>query len=441
MGSSRVASDPPVKTDFLDDLQSRDLVHQCNSPALAERLRAGPLTAYNGIDPTADSLHVGSLVPVLTMVRLQRAGHRPIAVVGGGTGLIGDPSGKESERTLLSPDQVARNIAGIRSQLERFLDFGAGGAILVDNAEWLGKLNLIEFLRDIGKHFSVNVMMTRDSVRTRLETREQGISYTEFSYCLLQSYDFLELYDRYGCILQTGGSDQWGNMVSGADLIRRMRGVEAFALTFPLVTRADGTKFGKSEEGNIWLDAARTSPYHFYQFWLNTDDKDVIRYLLTFTFLPVDPIRNDIRAMLEAAPERREAQRTLAEQVTRMVHGDAALLRAQHTTGVLFSKDADFRQLSAEELEEAFRGAPTTSIPAACLGSPEASLLTILVEIGLYPSKGRARQDVPSGAVRVNNAPVQDIGYTLSMRDLLAGDFIVLRRGRKDYHVLRAVRS
>ena len=424
-----------MATDFLADLEQRGLVHQVSSPELANVLRQQRLVGYIGFDPTADSLHVGSLSQLVTLRRFQRAGHRPIAVMGGGTGLIGDPSGRESERTLLSAEQLAVNLAGIRRQAEPFLDFSGDGAILVNNADWLCRLGLLDFLRDIGKHFSVNQMIVRDSVRMRLEEREHGISYTEFTYLLLQAYDFLELYDRYGCTLQMGGSDQWGNILSGADLIRRLRGVEVYGLTTPLVTRADGKKFGKSEEGNIWLDARRTSPYQFYQFWLNTDDQDVVRYLGTFTSLTVDQI-HELGRTVTSAPERRAAQKVLAEEVTRLVHGPEALGRAQRATDVLFSKDADYRVLSGQELEEAFHGAPRTALAPENLGTPAAGLVALLADVGLYPSRGRARQDVTAGGVSVNNVIVRDGNYTLSRTDLLPGGFVILRKGKKHYHVL-----
>jgi tyrosyl-tRNA synthetase len=424
-----------MTTDFLAELEQRGLIHQVSAPELGEVLRARRVVGYIGFDPTADSLHVGNLVHLINLMRFQRAGHRPIGLVGGGTGLIGDPSGKEDERLLQTPEQIAANLAGIRQQVARFLELGADQGLVINNADWLSELKLLEFLRDTGKYFSVNQMIVRDSVRMRLEQREHGISYTEFSYMLLQAYDFLALYDRYGCILQMGGSDQWGNILSGADLIRRLRGVEAYGLTTPLLTRADGKKFGKSEEGNVWLDARRTSPYQFYQFWLNADDKDVVQYLYTFTLLPVEHVREAGQA-LAAAPEQRAAQRLLAEEVTRMVHGADALRRAQRAAAALFDKDADYRELSAQELEEAFHGAPRTSVARARLGTPAAGLVALLAEIGLYPSRGRARQDVVAGGVSVNNVTVRDAGCTLSQSDLLPGDFIILRKGKKNYHLL-----
>jgi tyrosyl-tRNA synthetase len=423
--------------DFLNELEQRGLVHQVSAPELAEALRTRPVVGYAGFDPTADTLHIGSLLPLMTLVRFQRAGHRPIGLLGGGTGLIGDPSGRESERTLLSREQVEQNVAGIRRQIERFLDLnGPGAARVVNNADWLCELNLIDFLRDIGKHFSVNQMIVRDSVRARLETREQGLSYTEFSYMLLQAYDFLALHDRFGCTLQLGGSDQWGNILSGADLIRRLRGAAAYGLTMPLLTRADGKKFGKSEQGNIWLDPRRTSPYHFYQYWLNTADADVVPYLKMLTLLPLETLREAAEAAARA-PEQRAGQRLLAEELTRLVHGPEALERAQRTTAVLFSRDADFRQLSAEELAEAFQGAPTSRVDPAALGTPAAGLIAVLADAGLYPSRGQARKDLPNGSVSVNHVTVRDVNHVLTAGDVLPGGFIILQKGRKHYHVLR----
>ncbi len=427
-----------MATDLLAELEQRNLIHQISSPELAGKLRSGKVTAYVGFDPTADSLHVGNLVHLINLMRFQRAGHRPIGLVGGGTGLIGDPSGKEDERSLLTAEQLQHNLAGIRRQVEHFLDLGSDAGVLIDNSEWLCQLNLVEFLRDIGKHFSVNAMMVRDSVRMRLEAREHGLSYTEFTYMLLQAYDFLALYDRFGCTLQMGGSDQWGNIVSGSDLIRRLRGGDAYGLTTPLITRSDGKKFGKSEEGNVWLDAQRTSPYQFYQFWLNASDTDVIQYLYTFTLLPVERIQELARQVADA-PQERAAHKLLAEQVTEMVHDREALTRAQRATDVLFSKDADYRQLSEQELREAFHGAPTSELPGEQLGTPAAGLVAVVAEAGLYASRGRARKDVPAGAMRVNNVPIRDEAHVLSETDLLPGGFIILRKGKKHYHVLHVI--
>ncbi|MBM4059882.1 MAG: tyrosine--tRNA ligase [Planctomycetes bacterium] len=428
-------------TDFLADLEGRGLVHQVSQPShegwptLAQRLAQGPLTAYIGFDPTAASLHVGSLLPVTNLVRLQRAGHRPIAIVGGGTGLIGDPSGKATERAMLTRDQLEANVAGMRAQLERFVDFaGERGALLVNNADWLCELRLVDFLRDIGKLFSVNQMVVRDSVKQRLEGREHGISYTEFSYSLLQGYDFLVLHDRFGCELQMGGSDQWGNITDGIDLIRRLRGKPAYGLTSPLVTKSDGSKFGKSEQGNVWLDAGLTRPFSFHQFWLNQSDADAVRYLGYFTFLPVEELAA-IAAEMQAAPQQRAAQKRLADEVTRFVHGEAALASARRAGAVLF-EGGDLRALSADELADAFAEAPRTKLGAATLGTPDASLAAVLALTKLEPSRGRARTAIESGAVSVNGVVEKDPARVLTAADRLTGGFVVLRRGKKSYHVV-----
>ncbi|MCB9536662.1 MAG: tyrosine--tRNA ligase [Myxococcales bacterium] len=418
-----------------DEWSKRGLVHQHTASGVAEALDGPSLTAYIGFDPTAASLHVGSLLPATMLMRLQRAGHRPIALVGGGTGLVGDPSGKEAERPMLDADALAANVAGLRAQLERFIDFdGPRGALLVDNAEWLGQIGLLTFLRDIGKHFSVNAMIARDSVKRRLETREHGISYTEFSYMCLQAYDYLELYDRLGCTMQMGGSDQWGNIVSGRELIRRLRGGESHGLTWPLLTRADGKKFGKSEAGNVWLDPQLTTPFEFYQFWLNTTDDDVVDLLHRFTFLPLDAIA-DLARSVAADPAGRAAQRALAEAMTRLVHGDAALHRAERSTRVLFG-GGELTELDAAALDEAFRGTPRTTVDRADLDAGKAGLAWLLGQTGLCPSTSRARQDVKSGAVTVNHHKVTDPGYALGAADLIDGAYVVLRRGKKTYHVI-----
>jgi tyrosyl-tRNA synthetase len=421
--------------DFFTDLEARGLVHQVTSPEVVELLRAGPVTAYVGFDPTADSLHVGSLLPVLALARLQRAGHHPIAVVGGGTGMIGDPSGKSAERNLLTAEQIDANVAGQRAQLERFLDFtGPRAARVVNNLDWLGRLDLIGFLRDIGKHFSVNAMIQRDSVQLRLAARDQGMSYTEFSYALLQAFDFLELHDRFGCRLQMGGSDQWGNITDGCDLIRRLRQVAAYGVTMPLITKSDGSKFGKTEAGTVWLDERRTSPFAFYQYWLNTPDADVTRHLRFFTFLSPAEL-DDAAASHAEHPERRAAQRLLAEQVTRMVHGADALARAQRATGVLF-EGGDVRTLSPSDIAEGLADAPRTKLAPGELSDGGMDLPSALVRCGLAPSKGQARTSIEAGAVSVNQEVVKDSTRRLTERDLLADRYVILRRGKKTYGLL-----
>lgn len=424
-----------TKPDFHADLEARGLLHQITSDELVPLLRAGSVTAYIGFDPTADSLHVGSLLQVLGLMRLQRAGHNPIAVVGGGTGMIGDPSGKSAERNLLTSELLDANLAGQRQQLERFLDFsGSHAARVVNNLDWLAKLDLIGFLRDVGKHFSVNAMIHRDSVQLRLAGRDQGISYTEFSYALLQAYDYLELYDRYGCRLQMGGSDQWGNITDGCELIRRLRQGSAFGLTMPLITKSDGSKFGKTESGTVWLDERRTSPFAFYQYWLNTPDGDAVRYLNFFTFHDVADLR-DVAARHEKQPEKREAQRLLAEEVTRMVHGAEALASAQRATVVLF-EGGDLRTLKPEEIAEGLGDAPRTNVPVSELTGEGLDLPGALVRCGLAPSKGQARTSIEAGAVSVNHEVVKDAARRLTERDLLADRFVVLRRGKKTYSLI-----
>lgn len=402
---------------MFSDLVSRGLVHQSTSGI------TGPMTAYIGFDPTATSLHVGSLLPILNMVRLRRDGHRVIALVGGGTGLIGDPSGKQSERGLLTREQIETNVVSLRDQIGRFVDTDC----VVNNADWLGGLSLMDFLRDIGKHFSVSAMVARDSVAMRLG-REYGISFTEFSYMLLQAYDFLALYDRFGCTLQCGGSDQWGNIVSGIDLVRRLRGVEVHGLTFPLVTRSDGSKFGKSEGDNIWLDPGLTSPYAFYQFWFNTPDTDVERRLKEFTFLPLDDIQ---RVMCEPV-DIRLPQKLLAEQVTTFVHGRDALDKVLGITEVLFH--GGWSSLSATDLEHVLVNAPYSELAPDKLG---VDLVSILVAGGLYPSRSQARTGVRQGGVSVNGKVEIDPQRTLTHTDFLLDKYIILCKGKRNHHIIR----
>ena len=422
--------------DFINELKWRGLIHQCSDEErLVNRIGSGTITAYIGFDPTAPSLHVGSLLQVLTLQRLQRAGHRPIAIVGGATGLIGDPSGKSDERQLLTRERITINLAGIRKQLERFLDFSEGPTqpMVLDNSAWLDDVRLIDFLRDVGKHFSINEMTKRDSVRTRLENRDQGISFTEFSYMLLQAYDFLVLYDRYNCILQIGGSDQWGNALQGADLIRRLRGGTAFVLTAPLITTADGRKFGKTESSAIWLDAEQTSGYRFYQFWLNTDDRDVINYLKYFTFLPSEQIA-ELHECVRTHPEKREAQKILAGEITRLVHGGSALLRAQKATDVLFGRGT-VSELSEKELLEAFQAVPFTRLDSSMIKSLQLRCIDLLVTSGIEPSKAQAARDLAHGALSANGSLLtsEDGPRIIDCKWLLHGQYVVFRRGKKDY--------
>lgn len=421
---------------FFADLEARGLVFQKTAEGVISALDEGQITAYIGFDPTADSLHVGHLLPITILMRLQRAGHIPIALVGGGTGLVGDPSGKESERPMLTLEALAQNVEGLRGQLARFLDFeGPHAAQLVNNADWLTRIPLTQFLRDVGKHFSVNALLNRDSVRRRIEDREQGISYTEFSYALLQAYDYLELYDRFGCTLQCGGSDQWGNIVSGCDLIRRTRGQEVYGLTVPLVTRSDGRKFGKSEGGNLWLDAQRTTPYEFFQYFLNVSDEDAIPLLRQFSFLSLERIAEVAEEHAQRTGAR-VAQRVLAEQITHLVHGDDGLRRAAEATAVLFG-ERPLASFTAQALSDAFHGTPSLEVNAQALQGTGLSLAEVLAETGLCTSRGHARKQLQAGAISVNQQKVSDWERHLSAEDLLDGGFIVLRRGKKSYHLLR----
>ncbi len=419
-----------------EELQWRGLVFDCIE-GVQNLLATQTVTVYNGFDVTADSLHIGHLVPLLALARLQRYGHHPIAVAGGGTTMIGDPSGKSSERPLLSRQQIEENAEAIKQQLARFLDFNSktNPARLVNNADWLLPLNLIEFLRDIGKHFTVNYMIAKDSVRARLE-REEGISFTEFSYMLLQSYDFLHLYRTYGCVLQTGGSDQWGNITAGVELIRRVTGGTAYALVYPLITKSDGSKFGKTESGAVWLDPKRTSPYRFYQFWLNTDDRDVIHYLKVFTFL-TQPEIEELQHALEERPEQREAQRRLARLMTGMLHGETALARAEQAAQVLFGGAVE--GLSAAEIEDIFADVPSARLSKDQFSGTGLNIVDLLVNSGMMKSKGEARRAISEGGVYLNNHRVTESERQVTLNDLLEGRFLVLRRGKKTYFLVEVV--
>ena len=420
-----------MRTPWLVDLQNRGLIADATKPEeLDAHLAAAPRTLYVGFDPTADSLHIGSLLPLLALRRAQLSGHRPIVLVGGGTGLIGDPAGKAGERALNPAEQVAGWADRLKQQVQPFLDFDRGphAAILVDNYTWLSKLELIPFLRDVGKHFSLGAMIARESVKTRMSA---GISYTEFSYQVLQAYDFLELHQRHGCTLQVGGSDQWGNITAGAELIRRIAGAEAYGLTLPLVTKADGSKFGKTETGTIWLDPTKTSAYEMYQFWLNSADAEVVAYLRYFTFLPPEEI--DALARLTAeAPEKREAQRVLAREVTRIVHAEAGLAEAEATTADFFH--GDVARLSERQLGEALRGAPSSVLPAS---GDAVAVVDLLLASGLASSKRAARELISQGAIQLNGQPVRDPAKALvPATEALHGRYLVLRKGKKSYHVL-----
>ena len=416
---------------LIDELRRRGLLAQVSDEAaLNDHLASGSRTLYCGFDPTADSLHIGNLVPLLTLRRFQLFGHRPILLLGGATGLIGDPSGRPDERSLNRSEVVAGWLERIRSQVSHLLEFdGDNAAVVVNNLDWTADLDVISFLRDIGKYFSVNAMMQRDSVRSRLERDEEGISYTEFSYVLLQSMDYVELAEHYDCSLQIGGSDQWGNIVSGMDLVRRTLSREAFALTLPLVTKADGNKFGKSAAGAVWLDPAKTSPYSFYQFWLNTADSDVVHFLNIFTFLTHEQIA-ELAVALGNAPAERAAQKSLAAEVTALVHGGTALASAQRITTALFAgklddlTEADFEQLRLD-------GMACTGLTAA-----DAGLLAALAECGLATSRSAARKLVADGGVRINGTLQTDPERQLDFTDALFGRFYIVRRGKKNWHLL-----
>jgi len=419
---------------LFDELQWRGLVADATE-AVAEALAKEHVTAYIGFDPTASSLHVGSLLTVMGLARLQRFGHSPIAIVGGGTGMIGDPSGKSHERQLLTREQIDENVAGIRRQLERFLDFDRAGnpARIVNNADWLAAYDLLGFLRDTGKYFTVNYMLQKESVNRRLES-EEGISYTEFSYLLLQARDYLELFDRHNCTLQMGGTDQWGNITAGIELIRKLRSTRAHGLVWPLMTTAAGTKFGKTEAGTIWLDPARTRPFKFYQFWLNTDDRDVVPHLRCFTFFDRATI-DALDAATKRAPEKREAQRVLAREVTSAVHGADQAARAEHASALLFGED--IATLGIDDVLAVFDDVPSTELPAADLGVDGIGLVDLVARVQLAPSKTEARRLVESGGIYVNNRRMSDVKARLTREAAIGGRLFVVRKGQKQNHLIR----
>ncbi len=414
---------------LLKELEFRGQLYQCtDTDGLAERLAKGPITLYGGFDPTADSLTVGNLATLLILTRFQRAGHRPIALVGGGTGMIGDPGGKSQERALNTTEVVDAFTAKIRAQMEPFLDFDSktNPALMVNNYDWLGSMGAIELMRDVGKHFPVPYMLAKESVKSRLET---GISYTEFSYMILQAFDFLELYRRHDCELQIGGSDQWGNITAGSDLIRRAVSGSAFGLTCPLVTSADGTKFGKTEAGAVWLSSERTTPYEFYQYWVNTVDDSVISYLKVFTFLSVDDIRQ-LEQATTADPGAREAQRTLAHEVTALVHGKDAASKAERISRALFY--GELKALQEDELQQAFHDVPTHAMEGEAQG-----LVDLLVAAGASSSKRQARQDINQGAISLNGDRCKDETHTVKKTEGLHGKYTVIKRGKNKYFLVQ----
>ena len=416
--------------DILDDLKFRGMVFQVtDEDGLRKRLSEKPMTLYCGFDPTADSLHVGNLIPILGLRRFQDAGHISIALLGSGTGLIGDPSGKKEERQLNTPDVVQAYTESQGRQLAKYLDFDSktNPARLVSNLSWLGELKAIELLRDVGKHFSMGYMLAKESVASRLET---GISFTEFSYMVLQSYDFAELNRQFNCEMQIGGSDQWGNITAGIEFVRRTLNRTVYGLTFPLLEKSDGTKFGKTEGGTIWLDAERTSPYQFYQFWVNAEDRDVVRFLKLFTFLDKDRIEELAREVADN-PGQRTAQRVLAEEVTTFIHGSAAKDRAVHISEALFY--GKLGDLSGQEIEEGFRDVPSHHVR----GAPEIGLVDLLVEARVVSSKRQAREDVKNGAISINGERCTDADRSLKPSDGLAGKYLVLRRGKRNYFLVK----
>jgi tyrosyl-tRNA synthetase len=419
---------------LFEEFRWRGMVQDATE-GVEDALSGDPVHAYIGFDPTAASLHVGTLVPIMGLVHLQRAGHHPIILCGGGTGLIGDPSGKTDERQLLTAELVAENVEGIRKQLEHHLDFDCdtNPAITVNNLDWLGGLGLIDFLRDIGKHFSVNMLMKKESVRRRLENEETGISYTEFSYALLQAYDFLELNRRYDCTLQMGGSDQWGNITAGIDLIRRETRTRAHGLTYPLMTNAAGRKFGKSEDGNVWLDPELTSPYRFYQFWVNVDDRDVAKFTRFFSLRS----REEIEALeveLAERPHERAAHRALAEEMTARVHGAAGLDRAKRASEVLFG--GSLEGLGADDIADIFSDVPSHEVARTELETG-LGVVDLLAQTELVSSRGDARRSIEGGGVYLNNGRVENVETTVDASHAVEGRFLVLRKGKKRYHLVR----
>ncbi len=420
---------------LLDEYKWRGLLYDATDGA-AQAFAAESRVAYIGFDPTASSLHVGSLLPIMGLVHLQRAGHTPVALVGGGTGLIGDPSEKAAERALLSKEDAEANAAGIHAQLAHFLDFEVKGnpARMANNLDWLGRVGMVDFLRDVGKHFSINVLLGKDSIRRRVEDPQASISFTEFSYVLMQAYDFLELHDRLGCTVQMGGSDQWGNITAGIDLIRRVRGARAYGVTFPLLATSSGTKFGKTESGTVWLDPERTTPYRFYQFWMNTADADVGAYLRLFTLFRRQEIE-ELEASVASEPHRRLGQKALAADVTRRLHGEGGLARAQKATSVLFG--GEIEGLVASEVADIFADVPSSEVSRDALQGEGLPLVDLLHGSGLAASKSDARRAIGGGGIYLNNRRTANVSARVTISQTLAGDFVVLRRGKKRYHLVR----
>ncbi|MDF2788700.1 MAG: tyrosine--tRNA ligase [Neobacillus sp.] len=416
--------------DLLQDLAWRGLIYQqTDEESLKDLISKEKISLYCGVDPTADSMHIGHMVPFLTLRRFQQHGHRPVVLVGGATGLIGDPSGKSEERNLQTLETVQKNVEGIQKQLAAIFNFdGENGAVLVNNYDWAGSMDIVTFLRDIGKHIGVNYMLAKDTIASRLDS---GISFTEFTYTILQAMDFNHLYENFNCKLQVGGSDQWGNITSGLELIRKMQpeGSKAYGVTIPLVTKADGTKFGKTEGGAVWLDAKKTTPYEFYQFWINAADADVVKYLKYFTFLSHEEIEA-LERSVEEEPHLRKAQKALAEEMTRLIHGEDSLQQAIKITEALFS--GDVRSLTASEIEQGFKDVPSFNATEA-----DANLVDLLVAAKISPSKRQAREDITNGAVTVNGERITDTSYVLQDSDRIEGQFTIIRRGKKKYSLIK----
>jgi tyrosyl-tRNA synthetase len=424
---------------LLEELHWRGLFADCtDSVALERRLAEGPTTLYCGFDPTADSLHVGNLVPLFALRRFQLNGHHPIALAGGATGMVGDPSGKSAERNLQSDEQIAHNIAGQKDQLAKFLDFEvkANPARLVNNADWTAGVTYLEFLRDVGKHFTVNWMVAKESVRARMEDRDAGISYTEFSYMLLQAFDFYHLRKTLGCELQVGATDQWGNITAGTELIRKKLGATAYGLVFPLLTKSDGTKYGKTAAGAVWLDPKRTSPYRFYQFFMQAEDADVVKLLKVLTFLAPAEI-DALELELKANPRARMAQKALARSLTTLVHSADALTAATKASEILFG--GSLEGVTEGIFQDVVGEVPTKDFERSKLASPGASLLDLLVHAGFCPSRGQARKDVEGGGIYLNNVRSIEITRTVTTGDLLFGKYLLLRKGKRTYAVVKAV--
>lgn len=417
---------------LIEDLQWRGLLYQqTDAEGMEQLLNNEKVSIYVGVDPTADSMHIGHIVPLLTLRRFQNAGHKPVLLVGGATGMIGDPSGRSTERNLLTAEQIEKNVAGLKAQMERIFEFNndqENGAILVNNYDWVGSMNVIDFLRDYGKLVNINYLLAKDTIASRLET---GLSFTEFSYTLLQGIDFNYLYDHYNVRIQVGGSDQWGNITTGLEIIRKTHdeNAKAFGFTIPLVTKSDGTKFGKTAGGAVWLDPEKTSPYEFYQFWINTADADVIKYLKIFTFLSKEEIEA-LEVSVNEEPHLRKAQKVLAEEMTRFIHGEEALNTAKRITDALFS--GDLKALSASEMKNAFKDVPSVELP-----KEDKNIVEFLVEAKVSPSKRQAREDVTNGAISINGEKVTDLEYIIDAKDRLEDEFAIIRRGKKKYHMVK----